>query len=77
VGAIVPEIEALLARTQLALAKGIEKARAGNRLGDIGAAIERCVLDAGYTVVKEFVANTELRKGWQRTLVKGRHDLGD
>jgi methionyl aminopeptidase len=57
VGAIAPETEALLARTQLALAKGIEQARAGNRLGDISAAIERCVLAAGYTVVKEFVGH--------------------
>jgi methionyl aminopeptidase len=57
VGAIAPEVEALLARTQLALAKGIEHARAGKRLGDISAAIERCVLDGGYTVVKEFVGH--------------------
>ncbi|MDR0533541.1 MAG: type I methionyl aminopeptidase [Verrucomicrobiales bacterium] len=57
VGAIASETEALLARTQLALAKGIEQARAGNRLGDVSAAIERCVLDAGYSVVKEFVGH--------------------
>ncbi|MDR1304830.1 MAG: type I methionyl aminopeptidase [Verrucomicrobiales bacterium] len=57
VGAVAPEIEALLAQTQLALVQGIGQARAGNRLGDISAAIERCVVGAGYTVVREFVGH--------------------
>jgi len=57
VGAIEPATAALLARTEKSLFAGIEKARAGNRLGDISAAIEACVREGGYTVVREFVGH--------------------
>ncbi|MDR2462889.1 MAG: type I methionyl aminopeptidase [Verrucomicrobiales bacterium] len=57
VGAVRPEVDALLAKTQEALKLGIAQARAGNRLGDISAAIGNCVFAAGYTVVEDFVGH--------------------
>ncbi len=57
VGAVAPEVEALLARTELALNAGIRQARAGGRLGDISAAIQKCVEDAGYSIVRDFVGH--------------------
>jgi methionyl aminopeptidase len=43
--------------THDALYIGIDAARAGNRLGDIGHAIQRRVEDAGFTVVRELVGH--------------------
>jgi methionyl aminopeptidase len=43
--------------TQEALFKGIEQAVAGNRLSDIGAAIEAYVVDHGMSVVRDFVGH--------------------
>ncbi|MDX6767652.1 MAG: type I methionyl aminopeptidase [Candidatus Methylacidiphilales bacterium] len=57
VGAVAPEVTRLCQQTERALAAGIDKARAGNRLGDIGCAIEKNVSAAGYSVVKEFVGH--------------------
>lgn len=62
VGAVDPAVERLLRRTEEALYKGIDQARAGNRLGDIGAAIEKWVAQGGYTVVREFVGHGVGRK---------------
>ena len=57
VGAVAPEVEALLVRTEQALHEGIRRAKAGGRLGDVSAAIQQHVEDAGYTVVREFVGH--------------------
>jgi methionyl aminopeptidase len=54
---IEPEVEALLERTQAALAAGIEEARPGRRLGDLGAAIQAVADQAGYGVVRELVGH--------------------
>lgn len=62
VGAVEPSVERLLRCTEESLHKGIEQARAGNRLGDIGAAIEKWVAKGGYTVVREFVGHGVGRK---------------
>lgn len=62
VGAVEPAVDRLLRRTEEALYKGIDQARAGNRLGDIGAAIEKWVAQGGYTVVREFVGHGVGRK---------------
>jgi methionyl aminopeptidase len=57
VGAVSPEVTQLCQQTEVALAAGIAKARSGNRLGDIGSAIEKAVSQGGYSVVKEFVGH--------------------
>ncbi|HEV3052148.1 MAG TPA: type I methionyl aminopeptidase [Longimicrobium sp.] len=57
VGPIAPEVQALLDRTREALAAGIEEARPGRRLGDMGAAIQAVADRAGYGVVRELVGH--------------------
>jgi methionyl aminopeptidase len=57
VGAIDAESRRLLEATKAALDAGIAAARPGNRLGDIGAAVEGVALAAGYSVVKEYVGH--------------------
>lgn len=57
VGAVDAETERLLATTREALTLGIEQARPGNRLGDIGHVIQKKAEDAGYTVVRELVGH--------------------
>jgi methionyl aminopeptidase len=57
VGPIAPEVQALLDRTQEALAAGIDQARPGRRLGDMGAAIQAVADRAGYGVVRELVGH--------------------
>ena len=57
VGEITPELSRLLEVTQQALAKGVEQARPGNRLGDVGHAIQAVVEQAGYSVVRSLVGH--------------------
>ncbi|HYR10961.1 MAG TPA: type I methionyl aminopeptidase [Longimicrobium sp.] len=52
-----PEVQALLERTQAALQAGIDEARPGRRLGDMGAAIQAVADRAGYGVVRELVGH--------------------
>jgi methionyl aminopeptidase len=54
---VAPEVAALLERTQAALHAGIEEARPGRRLGDMGAAIQAVADRAGYGVVRELVGH--------------------
>jgi methionyl aminopeptidase len=57
VGEVDEETERLLEVTRAALEKGIEAARPGNRLGDIGHVIQQHAEDAGFTVVRELVGH--------------------
>jgi methionyl aminopeptidase len=57
VGAIPESSWRLLQVTEDALAIGVAKARLGNRLGDISAAIQLYVEKHGYSVVREFVGH--------------------
>lgn len=57
VGKIGPDREKLLRVTRESLDRGIEKARPGNRLGDISAAVQGWVEKNGYSVVREFVGH--------------------
>ncbi|MFN2557424.1 MAG: type I methionyl aminopeptidase [Nitriliruptorales bacterium] len=50
-------IRELIATTRRAMWAGIEQVAGGNRLGDIGAAIERVALEHGYGVVREYVGH--------------------
>lgn len=57
IGNIAPEAGRLLQVTRESLAKGIEAAKPGGRLSDIGAAIQGHVESAGFSVVREFVGH--------------------
>ena len=57
VGDVAPDTMALLKRTKESLYKGIEKAIAGSRLGDIGYAVQSYVEQFGYSVVRELVGH--------------------
>jgi len=57
VGNVKEEITALMKRTKESLYIGIEKAVAGNRVGDIGNAIQKYVEEVGYTVVRDLVGH--------------------
>jgi methionyl aminopeptidase len=57
VGAISEEARALLETCQAALAAGIEQAQAGNRLSDIGHAVQAGTEEAGFSVVRSLVGH--------------------
>jgi len=57
VGTISDRAAELLRVTEEALYKGIAQARVGNRLGDIGHAVQRHVEAHGFSVVREFVGH--------------------
>ena len=57
VGKINAESRRLLDVTKLALAAGIEAATPDNHIGDIGAAVEAVVEEAGFTVVRDLVGH--------------------
>lgn len=57
VGKVSQETQALLDATKASLYKGIEKAVAGSRIGDIGEAVQSYVERLGYGVVREMVGH--------------------
>ena len=57
VGEVSEEVKNLLIRTKESLYKGIEQAVSGNRVGDIGFAIQKHVEQFGYGVVREMVGH--------------------
>lgn len=57
VGEVSPQVLSLLKATKDSLYIGIEKAIFGNRIGDIGHAIQKFVEAKGYTVVRELVGH--------------------
>ncbi len=57
VGEIDEEVRLLLERTKESLFIGVEKAVAGNRVGDIGAAIQSYIEPFGYGIVRELVGH--------------------
>ena len=62
VGEIAPEVEQLLRVTKESLIKGVEQAVAGNRVGDISAAVQAHAEKYGYGVVRELVGHGLGRK---------------
>lgn len=56
-GDISKEAQALLDTTKEALFEGIKSAVAGNRVGDIGSAVQRYVEPRSYSVVRDFVGH--------------------
>ena len=57
VGKASPEARKLMDATKVGLLKGIEQCKPGNRLFDIGAAIQKYVEGFGFSVVREFVGH--------------------
>jgi methionyl aminopeptidase len=57
VGSISSEAQRLLNVTKEALFQGIAKARAGNRIGDISAAVQKYVENNGYSIVRDLVGH--------------------
>jgi methionyl aminopeptidase len=57
VGNSTPEIDRLMEVTKRALYLGIEQAQVGNRIGDIGHAIQTYAEKEGYGVVRDFVGH--------------------
>ncbi|MGN1467006.1 MAG: type I methionyl aminopeptidase [Ruminococcus sp.] len=56
-GKISAEAQALLDATKESLYEGIKVALAGNRIGDIGHAVQKYVEDRSYSVVRDFVGH--------------------
>ncbi|MGY3703515.1 type I methionyl aminopeptidase [Vagococcus martis] len=57
VGKSTPEIDHLMEVTEKALYKGIEQATVGNRIGDIGHAIQTYVESENLSVVRDFIGH--------------------
>ena len=57
VGEISSEVEKLLQVTKESLYAGIREFKHGNRVGDVGYAIQKCCEDHGYGVVRELVGH--------------------
>ena len=56
-GELSPELQKLLDVTRDSLYRGIEAARVGNTVGDVGAAVQQVVEANGFSVVREFVGH--------------------
>jgi methionyl aminopeptidase len=57
VGEISDEAQRLLEICERSLFSGIEQARVGNEIGDISAAVQRVVEDAGFSVIRSLVGH--------------------
>ncbi len=57
VGRVAPEVERLLTATRDALDRAIAQMIPGNRLSDVGAAVQQTVEPLGFSVVREFVGH--------------------
>lgn len=65
VGKVSPEIERLMRVTKECLFLGIEKARGGNRIGDIGATIQSHAEKHHYGVIRDFCGHGVGRSLWE------------
>jgi methionyl aminopeptidase len=62
VGEVKPQLQKLLTTAKQALSIAVGKAKVGNAVGDIGAAIEKTVTDAGFFIVKDLTGHGVGRK---------------
>ena len=76
VGTIDDENKKLLEVTEASLYLGIEQAIAGNRLGDIGYAIEQFVTGHGYGMVREYGGHGVGRQMWEEPHVANHGQKG-
>ncbi len=65
VGEISPAAKALLEITVQCLEVGISKLRVGNRLGDVGAAIQECAESKGYYLTRMYTGHGVGRQMWE------------
>lgn len=75
-GQVSAEAERLMRVTETALNEGIEMLREGNRLGDLGNAIQEIAERSGYSVVREFVGHGIGRKLHEEPPVPNYGDAG-
>lgn len=75
-GRVSAEAERLMRVTETALNAGIEMLREGNRLGDLGHAIQEVAERSGYSVVREFVGHGIGRKLHEEPPVPNYGDAG-
>ncbi|MBP5610965.1 MAG: type I methionyl aminopeptidase [Clostridia bacterium] len=57
VGRVSAEATRLMERTKECFYRGVAKAIAGNRIGDVGHAVQACAEEAGFSVVREYVGH--------------------
>ena len=57
VGRISPEAETLIKATKESFEKGAAQAIPGNRIGDVGSAVDACARQYGFSVVRRFVGH--------------------
>ena len=57
VGKISEEAEKLIRVTEECFWKGVEQMTVGNRIGDVGSAIESTAVNAGFSVVKKYIGH--------------------
>ena len=69
VGRISPEARRLLDVTRTSVYKGIEEAKPGNRIGDIGHAVQKHAESQGYTVVRDLCGHGIGRSLWEEPQV--------
>lgn len=69
VGEVSPRIQQLMDDTRQSLFLGIEQARVGNRIGDIGHAIQAFAEPRGYGVVREFTGHGVGQDLWEEPVV--------
>jgi len=65
VGEISPEAQKLIEVTERALYIGIEKLQPGNRVGDVGAAIQQYVESEGFYLTREYTGHGVGRAMWE------------
>ena len=56
-GEVSPEAQSLMDATRESLFEGIKAATVGNRIGDVGSAVQRYAEARGYSVVRDFVGH--------------------
>lgn len=66
VGSIAPELVKLMEVTKECLNLGVEKCVVGNRIGDIGSAVQQHAEKNGYGVVRELVGHGVGRAVWEK-----------
>ena len=57
VGKVSAEAQRLIEATEKSFWAGVEQAKSGNRIGDIGNAIESCIKQYGYSVVRRYIGH--------------------
>ncbi len=57
VGNVSEEAKRLIEVTRKSFFDGVAAVKTGNRMGDVGSAIQRCVEGAGYSVVKRYIGH--------------------